>query len=107
MVRKFLCEAAWRGIRKSPTLRAFFDRVVNEDPDRRKIALVASAHHLARIMAAMLRSGEVWRESKPFQQQFQKPKVISAAVLSPPARDELSRVEDTEPLTAVSSVEAE
>ena len=51
VVRKFLCEACWRGIRSSPTLRAFFDRIVHDDPDRRKIALVASAHHLARIMA--------------------------------------------------------
>lgn len=63
VVRKFLCEAAWRGIRISPTLRAFFDRIVGNDPDRRKIALVACAHHLARIMGAMLRTGEVWRET--------------------------------------------
>ena len=63
VVRKFLCEACWQGIRRSPTLRAYFDRVMQEDPDRRKIALVASAHHLVRIMGAMLRSGEAWRES--------------------------------------------
>jgi transposase len=63
VVRKFLCEACWRGIRSSPTLRACFDRVMREDPERKKIALVACAHHLARVMGAMLRSGEVWRES--------------------------------------------
>jgi transposase len=60
-VRKLLCEAAWSCVRYNPTLRAFFDRVTDRDPDRRKIAIVATAHHLCRIMAAMLRSGEVWR----------------------------------------------
>ena len=61
-VRKLLCEAAWIGIRKSPTLRALFDRIVRKDPDRKKIALVAVARHLGSVMAAMLKSGEVWRE---------------------------------------------
>jgi transposase len=60
-VRKMLCEAAWQGIKRSPTIRRFFERVQHEDPDRRKIALVATAHYLVRVMAAMLRSGEVWR----------------------------------------------
>ena len=61
-VRKLLCEAAWQGIRRSPALKEFFERVTRGKADRRKIALVATAHHLARVMAAMLRSGEVWRE---------------------------------------------
>jgi len=61
-VRKLLCEAAWQGIRRSPALKEFFERVTRGEADRRKIALVATAHHLARVMAAMLRSGEVWRE---------------------------------------------
>jgi transposase len=61
-VRKLLCEAAWQGIRRSPALRSFFERVTRGEADRRKIALVATAHHLARVMAAMLRTGEVWRE---------------------------------------------
>jgi transposase len=61
-VRKLLCEAAWQGIRRSPALKSFFERVTRGEQDRRKIALVATAHHLARVMAAMLRSGEVWRE---------------------------------------------
>lgn len=60
-VRKLLCESAWSCVRYNPTLRAFFDRVTKEDPDRRKIAIVATAHRLCRVMAAMLRSGEVWR----------------------------------------------
>jgi transposase len=61
-VRKLLCEAAWQGIRRSPALKSFFERVTRGEADRRKIALVATAHHLARVMAAMLRTGEVWRE---------------------------------------------
>jgi transposase len=87
VVRKFLCEACWQGIRRSPTLRAFFDRVMGDDPDRKKIALVASAHHLARIMGAMLRSGECWRETVVPRRE--------RAAVSPP--------EDTAPVTALSS----
>jgi transposase len=62
-VRALACEAAWQGVRRSPTLRAFFQRVMRKDPDRKKIALVATAHHLLRVMAAMLRTGEMWREN--------------------------------------------
>jgi transposase len=64
-IRKLLCEAAWQGIRKSDLLKAFFERVMRGDADRKKIALVATAHHLAKVMGAMLRSGEVWHEPKP------------------------------------------
>jgi transposase len=63
-VRKLLCEASWTGIRRSPTLRAFFERVMRNDPQRKKIALVATAHHLVRVTTAMLRSGECWHESQ-------------------------------------------
>jgi transposase len=61
-VRKMLTEAAWQGIRHSPTIGGFYQRVRHDDPQRRKIALVATAHYLCRVMAAMLRSGECWRE---------------------------------------------
>jgi transposase len=61
-VRKMLCEAAWSCVRFNPTMRSFFERVAGGDPGRRKIALVATAHRLCRVMAAMLRSGETWRE---------------------------------------------
>jgi transposase len=64
-VRKLLCESAWSCVRYNPTLRGFFQRVMGNDPDRKKIAVVATAHHLCRIMAAMLRSGEIWRGSAP------------------------------------------
>jgi transposase len=60
-VRKLLCEAAWQAVRRSPAMRAYFERVAGGRPDRRKVALVATAHKLARAMAAMLRSGGAWR----------------------------------------------
>jgi transposase len=61
-VRKLLTEAAWQSIRRSPSMRGWFERVTHDDPGRKKIALVATAHRLARVMAAMLRTGETWRE---------------------------------------------
>lgn len=64
-VRWLIAEAAWQGRRRSGRIRAFFDRVMRGDPNRKKIALVATAHHLARVMTAMLRSGEAWREEAP------------------------------------------
>ena len=61
VVRHFVVEAAWQGIRRSAHLRAFYERVRRADPARKKIALVATAHYLLRTMLAMLRTGEVWR----------------------------------------------
>jgi transposase len=63
VVRQLLAEAAWQAIRRSPTVRAFYERTRREDPQRQKIALVATAHYLARVMWAMLRHGTTWRES--------------------------------------------
>jgi transposase len=63
-VRKLLTEAAWQGVRRDPTIRAYFERVMRGEADRKKIALVATAHYLCRVMAAMLRTGEIWRGSK-------------------------------------------
>jgi len=72
-VRWLVAEAAWQGRRRSAKIRAFFDRVMRNDPGRKKIALVATAHHLTRVMTAMLRSGEVWREQEPQQPQTPPP----------------------------------
>jgi transposase len=63
-VRWLIAEAAWQGRRRSAKIRAYFDRVQRGDPARKKIAPVATAHHLTRVMAAMLRSGEAWREDE-------------------------------------------
>jgi len=62
-VRKMLAEATWQARRRSPTVRAISDRFQGNRPDRKKKALVATAHYLARVMLAMLKTGEVWRES--------------------------------------------
>lgn len=60
-VRSLLTEAAWQAIRRSERVRSFYERVKRGESERRKIALVATAHYLLRAMLAMLRTGEVWR----------------------------------------------
>lgn len=62
VVRQLLAEAAWQAQRRSPTIRAYFERAQRDDPQRKKIALVATAHYLVRVMWAMLRRGTVWQE---------------------------------------------
>jgi transposase len=61
--RKYLVEAAWQGVYRSPTIRAYFERILRGRKERRKIALVATAHYLLRCMHAMLVSGELWHEA--------------------------------------------
>ena len=61
--RKYLIEATWQGLRRDAHLRAYFDRIAAGKPERRKLALVATAHHVLRCMVAMLKSGEVWRHA--------------------------------------------
>jgi transposase len=62
-VRHLLTEAVWQAVRRSPTVRAYFLRVQRDDVRRKKIAVVATAHYLARVMYAMLRNGTIWREN--------------------------------------------
>jgi transposase len=62
VVRQLVAEAAWQAQRRSPTVRAFFQRAQRGDPLRKKIALVATAHYLVRVMWAMLKRGEFWSE---------------------------------------------
>jgi transposase len=61
--RKYLVEAAWQGVYRSPTIRAYFERVLHGRRERRKIALVATAHYLLRCMHAILISGKPWHEA--------------------------------------------
>lgn len=68
-VRKLLTEATWQGIQRSPEIRAFFERVQRQDPGRKKIALVATAHWLARVMWSMPRSGEESRFTRLTRKQ--------------------------------------
>jgi transposase len=69
-VRKLLCEAAWVAVRRDPRIRARFDRIVNGDPDRRKIAIVAIAHHAAhrRSLASGIKNGSDLAGNMPPQQ---------------------------------------
>jgi transposase len=62
VVRRLVAEAAWQAQRRSPTVRAYFQRAQRDDPSRKKIALVATAHYLVRVMWAMLKRGTLWEE---------------------------------------------
>ncbi len=63
VVRQMLAEAAWQAQRRSPTVKAYFERVQRGDPQRKKIALVVTAHYLVRVMYSMLKNGTLWKES--------------------------------------------
>jgi transposase len=64
VVRQLVAEAAWQAVRRSPTVRAYFERTQRGDPQRKKIALVATAHYLVRVMWALLKRGTVWQENE-------------------------------------------
>jgi transposase len=73
LVRRLLTEAAWQGIRRSPRVRAVFERIGQGNRERRKIALVATAHYVLRVMVAMLRRAEAWREDPQPEPAAPKP----------------------------------
>jgi transposase len=58
VVRWLLVECSWMVVRKSPSMRAFCERVMGGQPSRRKIAMIAVARKLAEIMRAMLLSSQ-------------------------------------------------
>jgi len=62
VVRWLIVESAWRAIRKSPALRAFYERVMAGQKGRKKIAIVAVARKLLSIMRAMQMTGELFNE---------------------------------------------
>jgi transposase len=68
VLRRLLTEAGWRATQLSPRVKGYFERIRRDDPDRKKIALVATGHYLARVMLSMLHSGEVWREAPAVNQ---------------------------------------
>ena len=61
-MRQLLVEAVWQSVRHSPTVKAYFERLQRNDPDRKKIAIVATAHYLARVMWVMLKHGTLGKE---------------------------------------------
>ena len=62
VVRQLVAEATWQAVRRSPTVRAYFERVRRDDPQRKKIAPVATVHDLVRVMWALLKRGTDWEE---------------------------------------------
>ena len=62
VVRWLIVESAWRVIKKSPSLRAFYERVMSGQKNRKKIAVVAVARKLLSIMRAMQMTGELFNE---------------------------------------------
>ena len=64
VVRAMLTEAVWQAVRRSPTVKAFQERIQRDEPDRRKISVIATAHYLVRVMWSMLKNGTVWKEQQ-------------------------------------------
>lgn len=63
VARAFLVESAWRAIKGSPGLKAFYERLVGGQKNQKKRAIVAVARKLLCIMRAMLLTGELFNES--------------------------------------------
>jgi len=61
--RKYLVEAAWQGVYRSPTIRSYFERIQQGHSERRKIALGATAHYLLRCRHAMRVRNQPWHEA--------------------------------------------
>jgi len=68
-VRHLLTEAVWQAVRRSPTVKAYLERVQRGDPARKKIAIVATAHYLVRVMWSMLKTGSKWQEQVTVQEE--------------------------------------
>jgi len=64
-VRKLLVEAAWQGVRHSPSLKRMFERIKGGRKEQTGRALVAVARHMVEVMVAMLKSGQEWQEKAP------------------------------------------
>jgi transposase len=60
VMRKLITEAAWTAVKRCPAFKAFFERVQGGKPDRKKIAIVAAAHRMIRVMGAMMRSAAAY-----------------------------------------------
>jgi transposase len=62
VVRWVLVESAWKVIRYSPAMRAFYDRIWGRKKEYKRIAIVAVARKLLSIMRAMLLTGAMFDE---------------------------------------------
>ena len=59
-VRRLLLEAAWSAVRYNPVAREKFLRIKNGNAKRTRIAVVAVAHYLVRVMLSMLKNNTMW-----------------------------------------------
>lgn len=59
-VRRLLTEAAWSAIRHNPIAREKFLRIQNGNKKRTRIAVVAVAHYLVRVMLSLLKNNQMW-----------------------------------------------
>ena len=96
LLRGLLVEVAWMAYRHNAWARRVIEQVSRGMKQRKKIAVVALARRLLVRLWAMLRDNTSWRDPTRATR--------ATRALSPPACDELSRVEDTAPVTALSSV---
>jgi len=69
VVRWLIVESAWRAIKKSVSLRKFYERVLRNQPKRKKIAIVATARKMLSVVRAMQLSGEVFNEALVLEQE--------------------------------------
>ena len=65
VMRKLITEAAWTAIKRCPTFKAFFERIMGGKPERKKIAIVATSHRMIRVMGAMMRTGAAYADDAP------------------------------------------
>lgn len=59
-VRRLLTEAAWSAVRHNPVAQEKFLRIRNGNKKRTRIAVVAVAHYLVRVMLSMLKNNTMW-----------------------------------------------
>ena len=62
VVRWLVAESAWQIVRKSPSMKSFYERVMAGQQSRKKIAIVAVMRKIFGIMRAMLMAGELYNE---------------------------------------------
>lgn len=63
-VRHLLTEAVLQAIQRCMTVRVYQARIQRDDPGRKKISIVATAHYLVRVMCAMLKHDTLWKEQE-------------------------------------------
>jgi transposase len=79
VVRWLLVESVWRAIRTSPAVKAFYERIVAGQKQRKKVAVVATARKLLTIMRAMLQTGELFNEQLVSRVKDDQPETVSPA----------------------------